>query len=596
MDASNTSSLKMSTSANMTTASISTSDTPSTPPMDGSCRSGMVPPQYVEMLPESCGHTVQEQQHVAPPPLPSQSCKHFSPQRAYHAIQDGFYPSWQCSGVMLPSPVVSPVPPGHPVLTPHNGHSPYPFTGIEYGYEYVPYGMPMFPPEAHVGYQLHPNPQAIAPHIYYHDHHLGGYTHYERVVSTGSIESQSYKANHRNSGTRRSPTKRDGGSVNSARSHLPKYHSHGEATYHESMTMFQFKGKIVEVAKEPDGSRFIQERLEHVLSPELQLVFDETVPRMKELWDDIYGNFILQKLLDVGTDEMKNTIGAALNGHVVELSTKVYGCRVLQKAFEVLDQETAAKLIMSLSGSIRDCIYDKNGNHVIQKAVMVLSSHAKASQDRGEVPSTGVQSGLNVIIDEIVLHTEGLSKHSYGCRVVQRMVEKCIDPQKSRILDSIMKCHLSLLDDQYGNYVIQRAIAFGRPSDRNAIFSTVTSNGNILMLSKEKHASNVVESMLKTGSREECTKLVQAMLSCSYEEDGGEVRNAVVSMAGDRFANYVLKTALDVLEEGEQRDKLFHALVPSLDALGINPYAKHIVSRIHTYLQRPEAVAASCSD
>ncbi|KAL7487434.1 hypothetical protein ACHAW6_015352, partial [Cyclotella cf. meneghiniana] len=347
-------------------------------------------------------------------------------------------------------------------------------------------------------------------------------------------------------------------------------------------------GKIVEIAKEPDGSRFIQERLEHALLPEVKLVFDESLPRMKELWDDIYGNFILQKLFDVGTAEMKNALGAGLNGHVVELSTKVYGCRVVQKAFEVLDQETVAKLIMSLSGSIRDCIYDKNGNHVIQKAIMVLSSHAKTCQESGEEPSVGVQSGLNVIIDEIASHTEGLSKHSYGCRVVQRMVEKCIDPQKSRILDSIMKCHLSLLDDQYGNYVIQRAIAYGRPSDRNTIFSTITSSDNILILSKEKHSSNVVESMLKTSSREECTTLVEAMLSCKHEEICGEVKNAVVAMAEDRFANYVLKTALDVLEEGEQRDKLFSALVPSLEVLGINPYAKHIVSRIHTYLQRSD--------
>lgn len=91
------------------------------------------------------------------------------------------------------------------------------------------------------------------------------------------------------------------------------------------MNCYFILGKIVEVAKEPDGSRFIQERLEHSLSPEVQLVFDEAVPRMKELWDDIYGNFILQKLLDVGTVEMKNAIGAGLNGHVIDLSTKVYG-------------------------------------------------------------------------------------------------------------------------------------------------------------------------------------------------------------------------------------------------------------------------------
>lgn len=237
-DASNVCPLKMSTSVNMAIESISTSDTTSSPPMDGYYHDGMAPPQYVEMLPESCGH----KQHIAPTPIDSQPYEHFSPQPAYHAMQEGFYSSWQCSGLMLPSPVVSPIPPGHPVLTPHNGHSPYPFMILESGYEGATYGMPMFPPEAHLGYQVHPSPQAMDPHLYRHSHHLGGYTHYQRVISNGSIESQSYKANHRNSGTRRSLTKREGGNVNSARNHLSKYPSHGEATYDESMTMFQFKG------------------------------------------------------------------------------------------------------------------------------------------------------------------------------------------------------------------------------------------------------------------------------------------------------------------------------------------------------------------
>eukprot|EP00970_Alexandrium_tamarense_P019631 scaffold14297_cov752-Alexandrium_tamarense.AAC.1 len=69
---------------------------------------------------------------------------------------------------------------------------------------------------------------------------------------------------------------------------------------------------------------------------------------------------------------------------------------------------------------------------------------------------------------------EGLSRHTYGCRVVQRMVENCVEPQKSRILDSIIACRKQLIEDQYGNYVIQRCLQYGRPSDRDAIFESIT--------------------------------------------------------------------------------------------------------------------------
>ena len=44
-----------------------------------------------------------------------------------------------------------------------------------------------------------------------------------------------------------------------------------------------------------------------------------------ELWDDAYGNSIVQKLLEFGTDDMKTIIGKRLLSDTVYLSTRVYG-------------------------------------------------------------------------------------------------------------------------------------------------------------------------------------------------------------------------------------------------------------------------------
>ncbi len=43
--------------------------------------------------------------------------------------------------------------------------------------------------------------------------------------------------------------------------------------------------------------------------------------------------------------------------------------------------------------------------------------------------------------------------------------------------------------------------------------------------------------------------------------------SGVVSMAQDAYANYVVRTALEAVEIGEQRDKLFEVLISSLDKL-----------------------------
>ena len=106
---------------------------------------------------------------------------------------------------------------------------------------------------------------------------------------------------------------------------------------------------------------------------------------------------------------------------------------------------------------------------------------AKEAQERGEDELCSFfLCSLEPIIDEIIGSVEDLSRHPYGYRVVQMIVEHCIDPQKYRIFDSIIACQRSLLEDQYGNYVVQNMLAHGRPSDRDAVFKSITANNSVI--------------------------------------------------------------------------------------------------------------------
>ncbi|EED92622.1 predicted protein [Thalassiosira pseudonana CCMP1335] len=290
--------------------------------------------------------------------------------------------------------------------------------------------------------------------------------------------------------------------------------------YDDGMNLVQIKGHIAVVAKEQDGSRFIQHRLSIADDEERQMAFDEAINAVKELANDVYGNFILQSLLEFGTDEMRSVLaGRLLAVDVVSLSKKVYGCRVVQKALETLNRTDVCRLVSSFEGQVADCIRDLNANHTIQKIVTVLSV-------------------LDIIIDEVIGDLENLSRHSFGCRVVQRMLESCSGEQKNRVLDSIIEYRESLIEDKFGNYTIQRCLTHGRHSDIDAIFESITVNNNVLKLSKQKQASNVVETMLRHGNSEQRRRIVQEMLDFIST-------NAAVTLATDPFGNYVVKTALD---------------------------------------------------
>lgn len=51
-----------------------------------------------------------------------------------------------------------------------------------------------------------------------------------------------------------------------------------------------------------------------------------------------------------------------------------------------------------------------------------------------------------------------LSTHPYGCRVIQRILEHCTGDQTSPVLEELHQHTEQLLQDQYGNYVIQHVL------------------------------------------------------------------------------------------------------------------------------------------
>jgi pumilio RNA-binding family len=184
----------------------------------------------------------------------------------------------------------------------------------------------------------------------------------------------------------------------------------------------------------------------------------------------------------------------------------------VQKALEALDDADIPRLLMEFHHNVLSCIHDQNGNHVIQKSIEVMCEKSKKARARGEHSQADFfDDQIDFIIDEVLNNVPSLSCHPYGCRVLQRILEHCPEPKRSHTLDEIKKCHRTLLDDQYGNYVIQHVLQFGRSCDRDSLLDIVIENG-LLILSRQKFASNVVEKLLKYGSPEQRSRIVKEML------------------------------------------------------------------------------------
>ncbi|KAK4761257.1 hypothetical protein SAY87_006150 [Trapa incisa] len=317
----------------------------------------------------------------------------------------------------------------------------------------------------------------------------------------------------------------------------------------------EIAGHVVEFSADQYGSRFIQQKLETASTEEKDMVFHEIMPRALTLMTDVFGNYVIQKFFEHGSPSQVRELAEQLYGHVLTLSLQMYGCRVIQKVIEVVELDQQTKMAMELDGHVMRCVRDQNGNHVIQKCIECI-------------PEESIHFIVSVFYDQVVT----LSTHPYGCRVIQRILEHCHDPQTQQIMiDEIMQSVCMLAQDQYGNYVVQHVLEHGKPHERTEIIKTLT--GKIVHMSQQKFASNVIEKCLTFGTPMERQILVNEMLGSSDENDPLQV------MMKDQFANYVVQKVLETCDD-HQLEVILNRIKIHLTTLKRYTYGKHIVARV----------------
>jgi len=314
---------------------------------------------------------------------------------------------------------------------------------------------------------------------------------------------------------------------------------------------------ICAVSKDQEGSRFIQKRLDTSTPEESEIIFQEIKKWTGELMRDLFGNYVVQKFLEMGSAEQKREILGAMEESVIPLALHMYGCRVVQKALEC--KEINKKIVEKIQGHVVELVCDQNGNHVVQKCVESV--------------------GADFVAREFEQDVVNLSKHRYGCRVIQRIFENSSDGFMA--VNKIIGSAKELIEDQYGNYVIQHILEKGTDRHRRKIIAELIDK--IGEYSTHKFASNVMEKCVMCGTSEERKRMVAQLMKT--KRSGGAAGDALVQISCDKFGNYVVQRLLEVLEPKE-RDALVAQLKGGLQELKKSSYAKCILVKITSQDQK----------
>ncbi|XP_039019495.1 uncharacterized protein LOC120151003 isoform X2 [Hibiscus syriacus] len=322
----------------------------------------------------------------------------------------------------------------------------------------------------------------------------------------------------------------------------PKYNSLAEA-----------RGHIYLLAIDQHGCRFLQRLFDEGTRQDVQMIFKEIIDHVVELMMNPFGNYLIQKLLEVCNEEQRMQILLIVTekpGQLVKISLNTHGTRVVQKLIETLSTRQQISLVISaLEPGFLSLIKDLNGNHVVQRCLQCLSSEDN-----------------NFIFDAAATYCVDIATHQHGCCVLQRCISHSTGEYKKKLVEEISANGLLLAQDAYGNYVVQFILELKIPSAT----STLTSQfeGNYVHLSSQKFSSHVVEKCLVVLNDEGCSRIIRELLSTAHFK----------RLLQDPHANYVVQTAVRV-SEGPLHNSLVDA-IESCKAISRNsPYSKRIFSQ-----------------
>ena len=318
--------------------------------------------------------------------------------------------------------------------------------------------------------------------------------------------------------------------------------------------------------KEQNKCRIVQEKLEEKKNdPDFIAKFFHNIENV--LFDIInhqFGNYVIQKFFDIMINQKNKTLitsfFAKIQNELFKISVNSYGTRVFQKALEKLDESNYENFeTEELNTIIHNLIekhlfplcFDKNGNHVFQK---IIRLYPKTKNDF-------IYNQLNQSAIEIC-------KLKQGATILQTSLKYANESQKSSLLHTILDDISTLINDEYGNYIIQFILELKEKEFNQIIYNYITKN--TLSLSKKKFSSNVIDKSIIQDD-ELSIKLIKHMLDSKV----------IPEMIKDQYGNYVIQKALSVTN-----GSIFMSIIKQIQPVVQTLKQSNIGRKIYEHLMR----------
>lgn len=301
---------------------------------------------------------------------------------------------------------------------------------------------------------------------------------------------------------------------------------------------------IVVIAKDQNQCRLLQKTIEEKIAKKqinMDILFRYLQVQFVEVSNEQFGNYFIQKMIEFMSKEMIDQVIALIGERFTLMALSPHGTRVIQKIIDCLTtEEQIDKFTSYLKKNILVYMKDPNSLHIITQFLTKFK---------------GQESDF--IIDSLCRNYLEITTDKFGCCLYQKCLQE-FHPRRSDLVKVILGDTLKLLEDAYGNYVIQHLIKQNDQSCSDYILKILCEN--IRYLSKKKFSSNVIEKLISSSNNMKNPIMRDALIQEIFRQ------NIVVELLFDPNGNYIIQKMLKVVNKSCY-DQLIHIIGSHLDSL-----------------------------
>ncbi|KAL7719099.1 PUM-HD domain-containing protein [Entamoeba marina] len=320
----------------------------------------------------------------------------------------------------------------------------------------------------------------------------------------------------------------------------------------------EFTGQFKHMSRYSSGCTILEKLLDHAPDDVVTLVFDELKDSLPELILHPNGQHILPKIAEFGSEETKDELFEVFSLDLVRYCCHQFGGYASQKVAPFMKSRHIKQWTPTLKKNMSTLATDPHGNYVVQLLLKIFNADE-----------------TSFFFDGLVNSASSVAQTKIGCSVLTHAMDLTTKEQLNKIIPNLMVNCSELIQDQYGNFVIQRLMD-NYPDILTDVISCIT--GNVVYYSKQKFSSNVVEKCLKSGSKAQ----VSVLLNELYESESISV------LIEDQYGNFVIQASLDCVPENE-KESVASKILPHIPKNGKFSYhierscCKHYLNKYFIY-------------